>query len=156
MFRKRRTKVTRDELASLLIDESIMTPHVSPLRDDLSNLQLAAFAKRAIAYQQAFVILGLGTYDKTRKGFGRVGISIRGGMRSFRDAPTDMEVGRAAFDTVKLMESPEKPYAWARAWYAAIGVDESNPAVLGHLASQWLQFYETVLKSLGMFEITDV
>jgi hypothetical protein len=155
MFIKRKTKVTCDELASLLIDESIMTPHVSPLRDDLSNLQLAAFSKRVITYQQAFVIVGLGTYDKTRSGFGRVGISIRGGMRSFRNAPTDMEVGRAAFDTVKLIESAAKPYTWARKWYAAIGVDESNPAVLGHLASQWLQFHETVLKSLRMFDLTD-
>jgi hypothetical protein len=155
MFGKRKTKVTRDELASLLIDESIMSPHVSPLRDDLNGPDLAAFSKRVVLYQLAFVIVALGAYDKTHGGFGRVGISIRGGMRSFREAPTDAEIARAAFDTVKLTGSPDTQYSWAKAWYAAIGIDESNPAVLGHLSLQWLQFYNTVLESLGLFTLTD-
>lgn len=155
MFRKRKTKVTRDQLASLLIDESIMSPHVSPLRDDLNGSHRTAFARRVVLYQLAFVILALGTYDKKHDGFGRVGVSIRGGMRSFREAPTDAEIARAAFDTIKLTGSSDKQYSWARAWYAAIGVDESNPAVLGHLSLQWLQFYNTVLESLDLFTLTD-
>ncbi len=155
MFWKRKQRVDPEDLVDGLMVDCLSTPaHVQPLRDDLTAEQRQNFDERAVTYQIAAVLLALMMEAKRRPEFsGLPNIVIK--------KLSDVEGGESAVSDAKdatrklggLVTSRTEQYTWARGWYADIGGDETNPAVVGHLAMSWLNYVSKTAEILRGFKI---
>jgi hypothetical protein len=112
------------------------------------------FDEQATTYQIATVLFGLGMEGKKRPEFLNVPTIIITKLQSVGGGEAAIaEVKNASYKLKELFTSTSKQFSWARAWYADIGIDESNPAVLGDLATNWLAYLGTTLRVLRGFAI---
>jgi len=153
MFWKRKRLVTPDDLASALMADCLSKPCVEPARSDMALQERERFDEQA-TYQIATVLFGLGMEGKKRPEFLKIPAIIITKLQSVDGGEEAVaEVKNASYKLGELFTSTAKQFSWARTWYADIGIDESNPAVLGDLATNWLAYLGTTLRVLRGFAI---
>jgi hypothetical protein len=74
------------------------------------------------------------------------------------EADVDAEIEKASADYAKLLfTNPDDhngfSFDWARDWLTHVGIDETNPAVLLSIASNWRLFHSHTIKSLSLMRV---
>lgn len=153
-----RQKILAPDLASMLIDECVDAQHIKPLRENLSSRETDRFANTVRRYQLAGLLMTLGAASHEIRTFDCVrelveALEFHGRIASeVSQLRGDMAVTIESLRALVLPQGKSAQFTWARTWYQDIGVNEANPAVLGHLAIQWLDFYALVQRTLQQFE----
>ena len=60
-------------------------------------------------------------------------------LHAVREAMTDLK-------NLLYPSEPRKEFAWAKNWFAGIGITENNPATLFLLSQNWTEYYITMVK----------
>jgi hypothetical protein len=156
-----RDKIFFKDLASMLVEECVDTQHVHSLREDLSTRAERRFAASTRRYQIAGLLMFLGATSEKRPIFAQVrecveGIEFHGKSENeAQQLRAELAVTTKSLFSLLAPQAGEGQFTWARAWYQDIGMDEANPAVLAHLAMQWLDFCSVVQRILERFEPED-
>lgn len=156
-----RTKMSAQDLASMLIKVFVNAQQVKPLLENLSVKEMQRFATTVRRYQLAGLLLALGEASKKQRTFSLVrdyveGIEFRGKSESeIQQLRGDLAITTKSLHTLLARQQQNAEFTWARTWYQEIGVDEVNVAVLSHVVMQWLSFYRLVQDALQQFDPYD-
>jgi hypothetical protein len=145
------------ELAQSLVDAFVENPISDEHRYlHLSEAATTRYETKARLYRTAILLMTLGAEEQNERALTHVREHVeRIVLPRAPDYLLLAELRNAMRDVSKLLEEKNdgKVIGWANAWLQDIEIDESNPAALVLLATQWMDGYLAVVRTIEELKV---